>query len=71
MRPLEGSLDMRQIVGDGLTIEMVDDKTLSAWSCALYLHHTITHIEGNHLPMGTLQFFQLEFQYFFQCLVLG
>ena len=70
MRPFESVLDMFQIVGDGLAVEMVDDQSFATGGSALHLHHPIAHIKSHHLPLGSFEFFQPEFQDLFQGFVV-
>ena len=44
MGALESLFDMGQVVLHSLSVEMVNDKTLTARSCAFYLHNTILNI---------------------------
>ena len=59
MGTLKGILNMLQIVGHSLTVEMVDDQSFTSGSCTLHLHHTvfdIQHHNGLASVLATQQF---------------
>ena len=46
----KGGLNMLQIVGYCLTVEVVDDQSFTAGSSTLHLHNTITDKYSSNLP---------------------